>query len=241
MITETQATPVSPGLRYSRQAGLLPPELLGHMAAIVIGTGAIGRQVALGLGAAGIGALHLYDFDTVGEENLANQGFSAADLGKPKVEAVARVVRANNPGVNVITNNRHFLVGSGGDFEEFDGDQFEDNLAVFCCVDSIETRGVIWRGLPLTPYFYCDGLMSGETMRILSFWNAVTCQAYEETLFTADEAQPGSCTTRSSWFTATIAAGYMVSQFSKRLRNLYVALSPDIQVNLLSSEIIVAH
>ncbi len=240
MTAETPATPVSPGLRYSRQAGLLPPERLGQMAAIVIGTGAIGRQVALGLGAAGIGALHLYDFDTVGEENLANQGFSSADLGKPKVEAVAAVVRANNPGVNVVTNNRHFNAIGHGDFWDFTDEAFPDSVVVFCCVDSIETREVLWRSLPQAPYFYCDGRMSGETMRILSIWDETTYDAYEDTLFTADEAQPGSCTTRSSWFTATIAAGYMVSQFSKRLRNLYVALSPDIQVNLLSSDIIVA-
>jgi sulfur carrier protein ThiS adenylyltransferase len=206
------------------------------MAAIVIGVGAVGRQVALGLGAAGIGELHLYDFDSVGPENLANQGFRESEIKAPKVDAVADAVRANNPGVHVIPINRPFA----WDVCSIPPELLRLDTAVFCCVDSITTRKEIWDGLPAIPYFFCDGRMSGETMRVLSIWDAESNDAYGGTFFTADEAHAGTCTTRSSWFTANIAAGYMIAQFSKRLRDLYVAMSPDIQVNLLSSDILVA-
>ena len=43
----------------------------------------------------------LADGDTVGAHNLNRQDFTAADLGRPKVAALAQRLRAINPGVNV--------------------------------------------------------------------------------------------------------------------------------------------
>ena len=61
--------------RNQRQHDLVPPERLAACNAIVIGVGAIGRQVALQLAAIGIHCMALYDPDQVKLENLATQGF----------------------------------------------------------------------------------------------------------------------------------------------------------------------
>jgi molybdopterin-synthase adenylyltransferase len=56
-------------------------------------------------------------------------------------------------------------------------------------------------------------------------------------LFAADEAQIGSCTARSTVYTASIAAGLLVHQFVRWLRNQPV--DQDAQLNLLAGELIV--
>ena len=83
--------------RDARQRDLVPPDRLAQTSITVIGCGAVGRQAALQLAALGASHLLLVDFDTVEVENLAPQGFLAADVGRPKVSAVAEQCYALNP------------------------------------------------------------------------------------------------------------------------------------------------
>src|SRR5712691_13074770 len=61
--------------RDIRQRSIVPPERLAACHAIIIGVGAIGRQVALQLAALGMPRLTLFDEDNVRVENLAPQGY----------------------------------------------------------------------------------------------------------------------------------------------------------------------
>src|SRR5471032_2524479 len=83
--------------RDLRQRDLVPPERLACCAALVIGVGAVGRQVALQLTAMGMMNLTLVDFDTVEVVNLAPQGYAPEDLGQGKVQATAQWCRLLNP------------------------------------------------------------------------------------------------------------------------------------------------
>jgi hypothetical protein len=56
-------------------------------------------------------------------------------------------------------------------------------------------------------------------------------------LFAEAEAQSGPCTARSTIYTASIAAGLMVAQLVRWLRDL--PLIPDQTLNLLSGELII--
>ena len=80
--------------------------------------------------------------------------------------------------------------------------------------------------------------MSAEVVRVVTSTNSVGRDHYPTTLFSADQAQTGPCTAKSTIFTANIAAGLMLEQFSRWLRHLPV--DADIQMNLLSSEMTVA-
>jgi len=59
--------------------------------------------------------------------------------------------------------------------------------------------------------------------------------AYPTTLFRTEEAFVGPCTAKTTIYCANIAAGLMVAQFTKYLRQLPV--EADIQLNLLASEL----
>jgi hypothetical protein len=191
--------------------------------ATVIGVGAIGRQVALQLAALGIRKLQLIDFDTVELTNVTTQGYRQSDVGSSKVEAAALAIGEIDATIEVAKVLDRFRPRHAG------------SEAVFCCVDSISTRGAIWRAVNLTTQFWCDGRMLGEVIRILTADQDAGRTHYPETLFHPSEAQAGSCTARSTIYTANIAAGLMVHQFSRWMRNL--AVEPDLTLNLLAAEL----
>ena len=82
--------------RFSRQEDLVPRERLASVTATVIGTGAIGRQVALQLAAVGAPRLQLIDFDVVEPTNVTTQGYLHGDVGQPQADQ-AVVVQSGRP------------------------------------------------------------------------------------------------------------------------------------------------
>jgi sulfur carrier protein ThiS adenylyltransferase len=209
--------------RYSRQIDIVPRERIMDCKATVIGVGAIGRQVAIQLTAIGVPVLQLVDFDHVEISNLASQGYLQKDLKRPKVDATAQFVREMNNNLNVEVI-----------FERFKRSTPVGNC-VFVCVDSIVIRKLIWDAVKDKVAFYCDGRMSAEVLRVITACDEKGRGYYPQTLFTAEQAQTGPCTAKTTIYCANIAAGFMMAQFTKYLRLLPV--DPDIQVNLLASEI----
>lgn len=65
--------------------------------------------------------------------------------------------------------------------------------------------------------------------------DAVGREKYSATLFPKSEAQPGRCTAHGTIYTANIAAGLMLHQFTRSLRDFPVEL--DMTFNLLASEL----
>ena len=212
--------------RYSRQKDIVPPERLAICKATVIGVGAIGRQVALQLVAIGIPWLQLVDFDIVETTNLASQGYLEDDLGRLKVEATAAQCRRINSSIEAIPVAERFRRS------------MEIGNTVFVCVDKIDVRRLIWEAVKNTASFYVDGRMSAEVLRVLTAWDSESRRQYPTTLFRTDEAFIGPCTAKTTIYCANIAAGLMVSQFTKYLRQL--PIEPDIQLNLLASELSIA-
>jgi len=69
---------------------------------LVVGAGGLGAPLILYLAAAGVGTLGIVDDDTVSLSNLQRQVIHATpDVGMPKVESAASVVRRLNPHVVV--------------------------------------------------------------------------------------------------------------------------------------------
>jgi hypothetical protein len=211
--------------RFSRQADIVPRERILDCKATVIGVGAIGRQAAIQLTAIGVPHLQLIDFDNVEISNLATQGYMQKDLERPKVDATAEFCRQINIDLNV----------------EVILDRFKRSTpvgnCVFCCVDSIVTRRHIWDTVKDKANFFCDGRMSAEVLRVITACDEKSRQYYPQTLFTAEQAHAGPCTAKTTVYCANIAAGFMLAQFTKYLRQLPV--DPDIQFNLLASELTV--
>ena len=219
---------MSPDLRERdvRQRELVPPGRLARIHAVVIGVGAVGRQAALQLAATGVPKMTLVDFDVVEVANLAVQGFRPDDIGRPKVQAVGEVCRDANPLLDLAEVNDRFRRSM---VHEWEGE-----AAVFCCVDGIATRRVIWEAVRGRAAFFADGRMSAEVIRVLASGSPADDARYASTLFAPERAFAGSCTAKATIYAASIAAGLMLAAFAKWLRGLPV--EPDVTLNLLAGE-----
>jgi len=188
--------------------------------------GAIGRQVALQLAAIGIPHLTLIDFDTVEPVNLAPQGYLEEDLEMLKVTATAEMVKKINSPITVELLPERFRRSTKvGD-------------VVFCCVDKIDTRKLIWEAVGHKVRFFADARMSAEVVRVLAVAGAAGRKHYPTTLFAPEQAFAGACTAKSTIFCSNIAAGLMIASFTQWLRDM----SPEIDatLNLLAWELTAA-
>lgn len=104
------------------------PEMLKSRVHIV-GCGSVGSVVAENLIRFGITNLTLWDFDIVEPRNIANQLFRSGDIGKPKVEALAKILAEIDPDCEKDLR----LCGEGWSGQNLSG-------YVFLCVDNIDLR-----------------------------------------------------------------------------------------------------
>ena len=210
--------------RYSRQADIVPREWLLATIPTVIGVGAIGRQVAIQLTAIGVKEMTIWDDDIVDLSNVATQGYFYGDIGRPKVDVMAEYLRYINPDITIHARKERFILDS------------EPTLEIFVCIDSISGRKIIWEASKDSYVFYVDGRMAAESLRVLT--NEIDSgseEHYESTLFDSGEAYVGACTAKSTIYCANIAAGMMVSQFTKWLRD--ATFEKDIMLNIFGTEL----
>jgi sulfur carrier protein ThiS adenylyltransferase len=167
----------------------------------------------------------LIDFDSVEDTNRTTQGYLLDDVGLPKVQAMAQEIAKLDPTINV----------------ELIEDRYRPKMAVgeavFCCVDSIETRSAIWRSIGRRTQFWADGRMLADTIRILVAADEASRRHYPTTLFPESEAHSGRCTAMNTFDSAQIAAGLLVHQFRRWLRGMRV--DADTSFNVLASELVV--
>jgi sulfur carrier protein ThiS adenylyltransferase len=76
--------------------------------------------------------------------------------------------------------------------------------------------------------------MLSETLRVLAAEDLASREHYGSSLFSQSEAQTGQCTSRGTIYAASIAAGLMLHQFSRWLRNLPIDV--DTTLALLAGE-----
>lgn len=101
-------------LRYSRQILLAQIDIDGQLrlknaSALIVGLGGLGSPVALYLAAAGVGTLHLADFDTVDLTNLQRQIIhDGSAVGQPKVDSALARLHGLNPDIQLVAH-RHAL------------------------------------------------------------------------------------------------------------------------------------
>jgi len=100
--------------RYQRHLSLagFGPEAqakLKHGSVLVIGAGGLSCPALLYLAAAGVGRIEIVDADRVDASNLQRQVlYTEADVGKPKVVAAARRLRALNPWIEIVPHAVRF-------------------------------------------------------------------------------------------------------------------------------------
>lgn len=129
-------------LRYSRQILLAQVDVEGQLRlkrsrALIVGLGGLGSPVALYLAAAGVGELHLADFDTVDLTNLQRQVIhDGTSVGVGKVESAMRRLGALNPQIRLVSHSA-----------ALDKDSLDAAVAavdlVLDCTDNFATREAV--------------------------------------------------------------------------------------------------
>ena len=112
----------------SKSYDFFKPEMLKERIHI-IGCGSVGSTVAELLARFGLTNITLYDFDVVEKHNIVNQMFTANDVGRPKVDAVADIICNINPDAKDCIKT----VPEGYSNQRLSG-------YVFLCVDNIDLR-----------------------------------------------------------------------------------------------------
>ena len=128
---------MSVNARYARHMALFGAQGQRRIAATraaIAGTGGLGGHVAQQLAYLGVVNFALADADIVSDSNLNRLiGALPADVGTPKVDVVARMIRAIQPGASVRTASRHFTADDAP--AEFHGAE-----VLFGCVDGDPAR-----------------------------------------------------------------------------------------------------
>lgn len=212
-------------MNYTRHKDILGEGIDSN--SLIVGTGAIGRQLAIQLTCMGVKNLTLVDFDKVCDVNLAVQGWKESDIGLDKVDALGRECKAINKDIKVVSINRPYK-----------SDYAYKKDTVFVCVDTITVRKQIFESLAGSKHTIIDGRMSAETCRILTarLDNEKELALYEKSIFKQEEAYPARCTSKATIYCANIAAGLMASQFSHLVRGQ--DYDPDFTFSIFTKEIL---
>ncbi|MBR6580785.1 MAG: sulfur carrier protein ThiS adenylyltransferase ThiF [Ruminococcus sp.] len=130
----------------------------------VCGLGGLGSNTAISLARAGVGTLHLIDFDKVDISNLHRQQYAVSQLGMYKTDALKQTLSEISPYCNILTYTLKLT---------------EDNLSilshcdVICeCFDNAESKAMLVNGISeLYPVKYIvaasgmSGLHTGNTIQ----------------------------------------------------------------------------
>ncbi len=208
--------------RDLRQRDIVPVDKLADVHATVIGVGAIGRQVALQLACIGVPYLTLYDDDVVSIENVAPQGYKESDINTGKTLVTMFDCEDLCRGMDVQEQNKRFGHGD------------PTTNVMFVCVDSMMSRGIIWETARNKAALYIDGRMGAELCQVYAAVTPPQRDTYSLSLFSDNQAYVGPCTAKSTIYCANIAAGLMVANLTKWLRDMVV---PSFcEFNILSCE-----
>ena len=85
--------------RLERTATILAPAHAASRHVLIIGLGSVGSRIANELARTGGGSLTLVDPDRVQAANLSRSPYEARDVGRAKVDALARLLKAAAPGI----------------------------------------------------------------------------------------------------------------------------------------------
>ena len=214
-------------MNHLRQLDIIDPSRL-DIPIHIIGCGSVGSWTSLTLAKMGATHLTLWDFDVVEEHNIPNQAYRPADVGKPKVEALAETIAAMTGNTLSIRNRR------------FDG--FVDQGMVIIAVDSMDSRIDLWRALRDQPLeWLIDSRMGAEVARILTVKvSSLTAQRdYGRTLYRSTEALQEPCTARSTAYCATGLASFIVAKVVKLVASR--PFSADITVDFRNGLLLGSH
>jgi sulfur carrier protein ThiS adenylyltransferase len=126
-------------LIFTRQPEAITRRLKASCVGIA-GAGGLGSVVAENLARSGVGKLVIADFDIVEPSNLNRQRYCLAQLGMPKVKALADTIRGFNPFVSVVELQERVTFNNSATL-------FQRCDIVAECLDSAADKALIVSGI----------------------------------------------------------------------------------------------
>jgi sulfur carrier protein ThiS adenylyltransferase len=143
---------------YSRHLGIFNPHKF-KLSASVVGCGAIGSFVAVGLAKMGVKDQTIFDMDKVEIENLPVQLHSKSGIGREKTEMTAEMIRESCPeDVDVATKGEWHAT-----------DSLKTDIVV-AAVDSLPVRKAIWESVKYddSVKILVDARIGGTAMKLFA-------------------------------------------------------------------------
>ncbi|MCE1195986.1 sulfur carrier protein ThiS adenylyltransferase ThiF [bacterium] len=145
----------------------------------IAGAGGLGSNCAVALARAGVKRFVIADFDAVSAPNLDRQYYFLAQVGRPKVEALAENLAAIDPSVAVSAHRlrldpetaRSLYAGCDAIVEAFDDAGAKDML--------IETCLAAFPGTPIVGASGLAGVGGFEAIRVARSGNLYLCGDFE--------------------------------------------------------------
>lgn len=122
---------------YEQDIELNPKKYIADMHVVLVGAGALGNFVGLGMAINGARRLTVFDDDVVEETNLNRQVLFYDSVGRHKAEALVEKLAEINSGIDYEVYNRRV----GKNFGKFLKD--EKPALIIDCVDNFKTRALL--------------------------------------------------------------------------------------------------
>lgn len=193
---------------HSRQNYFIPADNLKDTSVLIVGCGAIGRNVASNVARLGVSSITLVDNDIVEEHNIVPQNWKKEDCGKAKVEVLANeIVAQMGDSVKVEFHSKKWAPRVVGPDTNY--------TAVWSTVDNIDVRKILYNYYRDKCKHFFDVRIGASLAQIISVVDMETTNDwYLKTIFPASETANFGCVQPMSNYIANIAAGASVNQFA---------------------------
>lgn len=170
---------------------------------LIVGAGGIGSSTAFILSKMGCSNITVIDFDEVELHNVNSQFYGEADLGRPKVLALA-------DNVYTMTGERLKTVN-----EKITKDSvIDDYEIIIMALDSISARKEVFKAIENSFEFLIDARMGGEIIDIYNF-TKFNKEFYLESLPAPEETAPQACTGKAIAFNTLAIGSFIGSSIAK--------------------------
>ncbi len=192
---------------HSRQAYFCEVDKVKDLSVLIVGCGAIGRNVASNVARLGIKTITLVDGDIVEPHNIVPQNWKLADCDRPKVEVLGEEISAQMENVEVITVPKMWSPNAVGRKKTYD--------AVWTTVDDIDVRKLVYNYYRDKSKTLFDVRIGGPVGQILTVKDMEdTNDWYLKTIFQKSESARFGCVQPMANYIANITSGISVGQFT---------------------------
>jgi molybdopterin/thiamine biosynthesis adenylyltransferase len=194
---------------HSRQEWFLSQDSIKDLNILVVGTGAIGRNVASCVSRLGPKSITIVDHDIIEEHNISPQNWRAEDCGQNKVDILAREILSQCSNIDVVPIAKRWTPNAVKT-KNFD--------AVWATVDNIEVRRGIYKYYRDKAKMFFDIRIGGPLAQVFTIEDLESIDDendwYASTFFPQAEAANFGCIQPMTNFLANIATGISVNQFT---------------------------